>query len=164
MQDDPRDLAFCSHDHWRCIAQVLHHAEAVCAERNLRFTKLRRRVLEILLESHMALGAYDVLARLQAEGLGAQPPVAYRALDFLVAHGLAHKIEGIAAFIACTHADAEHSPAFLICRNCRAVAETHPDPAEAAIGEAAAAVGFTVESTLIEAQGLCPACQEQTEA
>ncbi len=31
--------------------------------------------LEILLESHQALGAYEVLARLGAEGFGSQPPV-----------------------------------------------------------------------------------------
>ncbi len=46
-------------------------------------TPVRRRVLEILLEKHRAMGAYDVLDRLAAEGFGNQPPVAYRALDFL---------------------------------------------------------------------------------
>ena len=58
-------------------------------------------VLEILLESHRAMGAYEVLERLAAEGFGKQPPVAYRALDFLVEHGLALRVRRLNAYAAC---------------------------------------------------------------
>jgi hypothetical protein len=60
--------------------------------RGVRLTPVRRRVLEILLEEHKAMGAYDVLTRLAAEGFGNQPPVAYRALEFLEDQGFAHRI------------------------------------------------------------------------
>ena len=63
----------------------------------------------------------EVLDRLRDAGFGSQPPVAYRALDFLVANGFAHKIERLNAFIACAHPGAAHAPAFLICRACDAV-------------------------------------------
>ena len=115
--------AFGAHDHRGCIARAVDAVEAICAERGLRLTAPRRRVLEILLEEHRAIGAYDVLARIAAEGLGAHPPVAYRALDFLVEHGFAHRIEGMNAFVACPCPERRHRPAFLICRGCRAVAE-----------------------------------------
>ena len=147
---------FARHDHATCVQDALQSAEAICAAGDLNFTPVRRRVLEILLESHAALGAYDVLARLDAEGLGSTPPVAYRALGFLVDHGFAHRIEAMNAFIACAHPGADHAPAFLICRGCRTVAETR---AAAPLGRAAAQTGFAIERTVIEAQGLCPACQ-----
>ncbi len=92
--------AFDRHDHRACVSGALAAAEATCAEAGERLTPLRRRTLEILLESHSALGAYEVLARLEAEGFGSKPPVAYRALNFLVDQGFAHRIEGLSAFVA----------------------------------------------------------------
>ena len=80
-------LGFTSHDHTSCVASALACAEAACKERKAQLTPVRRRVLEILLENHSAMGAYDVLARLDAEGFGSKPPIAYRALAFLVEQG-----------------------------------------------------------------------------
>lgn len=153
--------AFGTHDHTGCVAHATAAVEAICAAQGLRLTAPRRRVLEILLEGHRALGAYDVLARIAAEGFAAHPPVAYRALDFLVAHGFAHRIEGINAFVACPCPGRRHRPAFLICRGCRAVAEADaPEPAALAPG--ADAAGFRIERTVLETQGLCPACAADT--
>ncbi len=149
--------AFASHDHSGCIASAVDAVEAICAERGLRLTAPRRRVLEILLEQHRAMGAYDVLARIAAEGSKAHPPVAYRALDFLVAHGFAHRIEGINAFVACPCPQRRHRPAFMICRTCRAVAEADA-PEAAVLGTSADELGFRIERTTVEAEGLCPSC------
>ena len=151
-------IGFERHDHTACIHDGAAAAETYCTANGLQFTPQRRRVLEILLEEHRAMGAYDILDRLRDEGLGAQPPVAYRALDFLTSHGLAHRIERLNAFIACTHMGERHTPAFLICRGCAAVAETRADPTEGDLGRAARAAGFTIERAVIEAEGLCPAC------
>ncbi len=151
-------LGFASHDHSSCIRSALNAADAGCAERSVQLTPVRRRVLEILLESHAAMGAYDVLARLDAEGLGSKPPVAYRALTFLVEQGFVHRIERLNAFIACAHPGAAHNPAFMICRVCGTVAEAQAD---ARLDETAAQTGFQVEQTVIEAEGLCPSCQPE---
>ncbi|WP_299559870.1 transcriptional repressor [uncultured Sulfitobacter sp.] len=153
-------IGFQDHDHTACIKSTLTRAEAHCAASGLRFTPVRRRALEILLAEHRALGAYDVLAQLAAAGLGAQPPVAYRALDFLVKAGFAHKIEALNAYIACTRPGEDHAPAFLICRTCHNVAEADTAPARGRLGDAARAAGFTIERTVVEAEGLCPACHE----
>lgn len=156
----PHDtLGFASHDHSSCVRSALDAADAACAARNVQLTPVRRRVLEILLESHAAMGAYDVLARLDAEGLGSKPPVAYRALTFLVEQGFVHRIERLNAFIACAHPGAVHDPAFMICRGCGKVAEAQAD---AAMDQTAAQSGFQVEQTVIEAEGLCPGCQPGT--
>lgn len=152
------DLAFARHDHAHCSADALSRAEALAAERGLRLTPVRRRVLEILLEEHRAMGAYDVLNRLAAEGFGNQPPVAYRALDFLEEQGLAHRIRRLNAFTACVHPGEAHAPAFLICRICNRVAEAPAEGLRAALDQAGAALGFAVEGSSIEAVGLCPQC------
>jgi Fur family zinc uptake transcriptional regulator len=157
IPDNP--LAFADHDHTHCTGDVLTRAEALAKDRGVRLTPVRRRVLEILLEAHRALGAYDVLQRLAAEGFGNQPPVAYRALDFLVENGLAHRIRRLNAFTACMHPGIAHAPAFLICRQCDTVAEAPAAPVRAALDAAADAHGFLIERSNIEALGLCPACR-----
>ncbi|MBC6442525.1 MAG: transcriptional repressor [Rhodobacteraceae bacterium] len=151
---------FAHHDHAACQAEGIAVAAAVCAQKGLRLTPQRRRVLEILLSRHRAMGAYAVLAILRGEGMGNQPPVVYRALDFLVKHGFAHKIERLNAFIACTRPGAPHAPAFLICRTCDTVAEAHIDPGGGTLGDEAGAAGFTIERTVVEALGLCPKCRD----
>jgi Fur family zinc uptake transcriptional regulator len=156
--DAPQDTAFAPHDHAACREEGMAAARRICAERGARLTPVRARALEVLLESHRALGAYDLLERLRADGFGAQPPVAYRALDFLVAQGLAHRIEKLNAFVACGRPEEGHAPAFLICRSCGAVAEaTLP---RRGLDAAAQAFDFTVETAVIEAEGLCPACRD----
>lgn len=153
-------IGFQPHDHSSCVADTLAKAHDVCKARGLRLTPVRLRSLEILLAEHRAMGAYDLLAILAQEGLGAQPPVAYRALDFLVKAGFAHKIEALNAYIACAHLGAEHTPAFLICRACKSVAEADTAPTKGRLGAAARAAGFVIERTVVEAEGLCPECQD----
>ncbi|THD83822.1 transcriptional repressor [Aliigemmobacter aestuarii] len=153
-------MAFSRHDHAHCAQDVLARADAIAEENGVRLTPVRRRALEILLESHRAMGAYDVLQRLAADGFGNQPPVAYRALEFLVEQGLAHRIRRLNAFAACMHPGEDHAPVFLICRGCNAVAEAQAAPVRAALDAAAAAIGFSVERANVEALGLCPACKE----
>jgi len=157
-------VGFGRHDHRLCVSTAMSEAEERCAQDGLRLTPARRRVLEILLEEHRALGAYDVLDRMRDEGLGAQPPAAYRALDFLVSHGFAHRIEGLNAFVACAHPGEAHVPAFLHCRGCGAVAEASVPSQSGLLARAAEETGFAIESTVIEAKGLCAACQKAADA
>ena len=151
-------VGFAQHDHSACVDDALAAAEASCEAASLRLTPVRRKVLELLLREHRALGAYEILDLLREAGFGSQPPVAYRALEFLIAHGFAHKLERMNAFVACAHPGQTHSPAFMICRLCDSVAETHSEPTEVALGAAARAAGFRIERTVVEAEGVCPAC------
>lgn len=155
--------AFADHDHAQCAGATLARAEAEAARLGARLTPVRKRTLEILLEAHRAMGAYEVLDRLAAEGFGHQPPVAYRALEFLVEHGLAHRVRRLNAFAACMHPGEDHAPVFLICRVCDAVAEADAAPVRGALDQVAAGHGFAVERANIEALGLCPACAARGE-
>ncbi len=150
---------FTPHDHAGCAATALQAAEDVARARGVRLTPVRRKTLEILVEEHRALGAYEVLERLAEAGFGTQPPVAYRALDFLVEHGLAHKVRRLNAFAACAHPGEEHAPAFFICSDCRTVAEAPEATVRAAMEKVAADLGFSIDRMSLEAVGACPACR-----
>ena len=154
-------IGFETHDHAHCIANGVKAADDFCDKAGLRLTPTRRRVLEILLEQHRAMGAYEVLDTLREEGLGSQPPVAYRALEFLVQNGFVHRIERLNAFIACAHPGEDHAPAFLICRKCDSVAEASSEATKGRLGDAAKAAGFKIERAVVEAIGLCPECGKE---
>ena len=152
------------HDHGDCIRRVLDEAERRASEDRVNFTPVRRHALEILLESHAAMPAYGLLKRLDADGFGSQPPVAYRALDFLMGQGFVHKVERLNAYVACMYPHETHTPAFLVCRTCRSVAETCVSPTPAALLQEARATGFAIERSVMEAEGLCRDCASGTGA
>ena len=117
------------HDHDRCTADAISHAEQVCRERAQKFTPIRRQVLQALLSSHRPLGAYEVIDELAKSMPRPAPITVYRALDFLMANGLVHRIESRNAYLACAHDhDAAAVVAFLICERCGSVGEIPGSP------------------------------------
>lgn len=154
-------LASRPHDHTHCVSHALAEAESICARQSLRLTALRKRVLELVWQSHKPLGAYDILAVLSEEdGRRAAPPTVYRALDFLLEHGLVHRIASLNAFVGCNQPELAHQGQFLICRACHAAIELEHAAIADAIVNSAKTVGFTVESQTVEVVGLCAGCQE----
>ena len=125
----------------------------------LRFTKTRRRVLEILWHSHSPLGAYEILERLQEDGSHPAPMVVYRALDFLIEAGLAHRLSSRNAFIGCSLPEDDHEAQFLICDNCGSAAEIEGKPIAKAVKETAASAGFQVHQHVVDISGVFPNCQ-----
>jgi Fur family zinc uptake transcriptional regulator len=156
------------HDHQRCTADALAHAETLCAERSQRLTPIRRQVLEVLLESHKPLGAYEIMDRAAtrrgrlAPGGGRPAPITiYRALDFLRDNGLVHRIESRNAFVACVsnHATGD-LVVFLICDHCGAVGEAASAAVTDQLKAAARAAGFTPKAPVIEIGGVCAHCRQ----
>ncbi len=152
-----------AHDHRGCVDAALATAARLCAERRARLTPLRARVLELVWRSHAPAGAYDILARLSADQGPGAPPTVYRALEFLLAHGLIHRIESLNAYVGCVRPDRAHGGQFLICTGCGAAAEVHDPDIDAAIARCAEALGFAVLRKTIEVEGLCPPCQRRRE-
>jgi Fur family zinc uptake transcriptional regulator len=148
------------HDHARCAADALADAQALCAERGLRLTPLRRGVLEALLSGHRALGAYEIMDRLAEAGPRPAPITVYRALDFLLEAGLVHRIASRNAFLACIgdHA-ASDGVVFLICERCGTVGEASSEAVRASLNAAAAGAGFAPKIPVIEVPGLCAHCR-----
>src|ERR1700759_652280 len=110
------------HDHGRCAADAIRHAEQVCRQRAQKFTPIRRQVLGAFVASHRPLGAYEVIEELAKSMPRPAPIPVYRALDFLMANGLVHRIESRNAYLACAHDhDAAAAVAFLIFDRCGSV-------------------------------------------
>jgi len=149
------------HDHADCVADALATAEAVCRRRGLRLTAIRRQVLELVWASHRPIGAYDILDELKRCGRKAAPPTVYRALDFLIDAGLAHRLDSLNAFVGCPDPQASHSGQFLICRRCRSVAELDDADITGLVEQKADALGFSAIRQVLEIQGLCRHCRER---
>ena len=139
------------------VETFLAEADALATAKGQRLTRIRRKVLQLLLESPEPAKAYDLLANLDGEG-AAKPPTIYRALDFLQEVGLAHKIESLNAYVACGHTSHRHSAVFLICDTCGSAEELHAVETAAALGKETAMAGFRLDRAVIEARGTCRKC------
>lgn len=147
------------HDHGACIEGALVRASDLCARRGARLTALRREVLELIWQDHTAVKAYDLLGRLGRSEGGAKPPTVYRALDFLLAHGLIHRLESLNAYVGCPEPDQAHDGTFLICDGCGAVSELRLDALDALLERGADAESFAVRRRTVEMRGACVACR-----
>ena len=149
------------HDHAHCASTVLGRADAICARKGVRLTAIRRQVLGALAETHAPIGAYELIERLEnAAGHRPAPITVYRALDFLLEQGLAHRIESRNAFIACAHDHGEGGVVmFLICETCGAVGEAISSSVGAALAAAAGKAGFRPRAQVVEIAGECANCR-----
>jgi Fur family zinc uptake transcriptional regulator len=149
-----------AHDHEHCIEDALTAADKLCSAKGLRFTPLRRRVLELVWSSHKPVGAYALLDQLRVEDLGSAPPTVYRALDFLIEHGLIHRIERMNAFVGCSHPGESHRGFFLICAECGNADELESATVAETIAASAGRRGFAARDMTLEVTGLCAACRK----
>jgi len=151
------------HDHGLCIDSALARADGLCDRRGARLTALRRRVLELVWQDHTAVKAYDLLRQLGeqpgAASASVKPPTVYRALDFLLAHGLIHRLESLNAYVGCPHPDRAHDGSFLICERCGKVREVGSEALDSLLDEAATDHDFTLRARTVELRGICRPCQ-----
>jgi Fur family transcriptional regulator, zinc uptake regulator len=149
-----------AHDHRTCIDTALRNAERLCLVRGVRFTPLRRLVLELIWKSHEAVKAYDLLEQLKSFDGSAKPTTIYRALDFLRDQGFVHRIESLNAFIGCSDVDHEHELFLLICDRCNRVWERPAIGVMEAIAGEITAAGFLPRHKALEVHGLCGDCSQ----
>src|SRR5579883_224591 len=153
-----------SHDHETCIDTALDRAAQLCAARGARLTALRREVLQHVWRGHEPVVADSLLDALRRSHPGAAPPTVYRALEFLIEHGLIHRIESLNAYVGCPRPEPPHVSQFLICGKCAATAELDDPGIATAVLRRAGELGFAVEQQTIELRGLCPRCQRDAAA
>lgn len=136
------------------LSHALQTAEKRCQERGEKFTPVRRRVLELVLEADGPVKAYDLLEALKPGPGAAKPPTVYRALDFLMSAGLVHKVEALNAFVGCTHAHDGGGAELFICSDCGTVVEHHGAPEPVHMPD-----GFVIERSVVEHFGHCGHCK-----
>jgi len=147
------------HDHGLCIADTIAAAETRVTAAGGRMTPLRKLVLELVCASHTPAGAYDLIGKLErTRSARAAPPTVYRTLDFLMNHGLIHRIASLNAYVACFGPRRPHDACLFICERCRTVDESDVAGLAQAIERKAASTGFSVRGRTIEVTGVCRAC------
>lgn len=159
-------IAFEQHDHNKCQNQLMRHAKALCENRRVKLTPRRLQVLTLLTQSHQPMGAYEILDCLNqqvdqeaaAKSQSIAPPIVYRALEFLLAEGLVHRIESKNAFISCDHPGHQYAAQFLICSACEKVAEL--DNPDSSLLAEADNLGFKVDHSVVEITGVCRDCSK----
>lgn len=140
---------------------IMVKAKAYCDSQGARLTPLRERVYEILLSKESAIGAYDLLDELRKTEDNAKPPTVYRALDFFLDLGLAHKVESTNSFKACHHFGCSHPVQFLICDTCGDVQEIQSAGVKETLEAQADQNSFVIVRQTIEAHGVCHRCQNK---
>lgn len=122
-------------------------------------TKNQGLVLGALAHAEAPLSAYDLLGKLRDDGLKA-PLQVYRALDKLVERGLAHRLESLNAFVACSdkHCSRKGLIAFAICERCGKVDEFADSVIEERLSAWTSSTGFIAERTTMEIRGRCAGC------
>lgn len=145
-------MAGCTH---YSLEKSMEIAQNICAQKGVRFTEPRQHILEIILQSKKALTASEIMLALGNN----QPPITYRALDFLKKMGLIHQITSLNAYIACLHpTETNHIAQMLVCTDCRKVIEIiSPFNVEQLI-EKAKENAFFPKQTSIEMLGICQDC------
>jgi Fur family zinc uptake transcriptional regulator len=120
-------------------------------------------VLELVWQDHAAVKAYDLLRALDTGATTAKPPTVYRALDFLIEHGLVHRLESLNAYVGCPQPARDHKGGFMICEVCGRVSEFDAGVASEAIAANAHRDGFRIRRQTVELRGVCAACDRTGE-
>lgn len=152
----------CDHAHERAAQapEALAAAERLCERLGVRLTPIRRDVLAALHATHRPLGAYDLVEDLARRHERRMAPITvYRALDFLLEHGLIHKLATQNAFVACPHQHAaDELVIFLICESCGGVDEVSSPALSAAMQGIRRKAHFAPRAQVIEITGTCGHC------
>ncbi len=140
------------------IERSVRKADAICRDKGLRFTALRRKVLEIIWANRTPIKAYDILDTLKGKSASAKPPTVYRTLDFLLENGLIHKLNSRNAYVGCPH-PLEHGECyFLICEKCGRAEEHCDSDLNDAITRTIDKNKFRHTHTNLEIEGECRRC------
>lgn len=140
------------------MKDLLKQADQYCAERGLRFTDTRREVLAIIAKSKKPITSYEILEKLSKSVKKPQPPIVYRATDFLREHGFIHRIESLNAFVTCQEGHQHRGSQFMICDDCGKAIEAHLCSVPDSIAAQSKKVGFDLQFWNLELHGQCKDC------
>ena len=143
------------HDHNQCIRDAISTAEQICNQRGVQLTPIRHKVLELIWNSHQAIKAYDLLDQIRPTNDAAKPSTVYRALDFLLEHGLIHRVESLNAFVGCRSSGSQHDQLLLICTACHNVEERAAPNVFSALADDMKKASFKPQRKTIEIHGIC---------
>ena len=141
------------------ISKALLTAQRVCTDAARRLTPIRRDVYALLLKERRPMSAYELLSALEKTLKRKLAPLTvYRALDFLIEAGLAHRLERSHAFVACQHPSDEHESLYLVCSACGLAEEVESAKVADVLTAVSRKHGFRPEQQIVEVRGVCEDC------
>ncbi|MEP1230938.1 MAG: transcriptional repressor [Litorimonas sp.] len=142
------------------VPAALAQAEHLIAPKGGRFTAIRKHVYHVLLKASHPLGAYEIIDELK--GIGSQqPPTVYRALSWLMDHGLVAKIAYNSRFTTIPIGVEADDLAFVICRECGGTDTLEAPGLSKSLHQTAKERGFKDTKMVMEIIGLCGAHKKE---
>ena len=133
--------------------------QRICRQRGARLTEQRKEAFKELRKVGKPITAYDFLPKMEQRlGKRLAPLTVYRALDFLVEHGLVHKIASNHSYALCDRPHVAHESLHLVCSQCGAGDELPLGDINQALTDAAATLGFVPDRSIVEMEGRCRDC------
>jgi|SRR5665213_2115362 len=145
----------------RTVKAQLTLAELCCIRRHTRLTPIRKEVLTLLLTRNRCAKAYELLEDLKKTHANATPPTIYRALEFLINEGLAHRVDSLNAYIACGDPISGTHNLIAICPNCHVVAEINDIRIAHTLVNCLRKIKFEPTGSALEIQALCELCRDK---
>mgnify|MGYP001356518189 FL=1 len=145
-------------NHKISIDEALKKAEIICNKKGVKLTKLRQKVLTLILKNHGYVKAYDLLNDLKKNYASAKPPTVYRSIDFLMEHGFIHKIQSLNAFVGCSHPEEHEDCYFLICKECKNIEECCSNTVKKVLTSTSGKNNFSPNQVTLEITGICQDC------
>lgn len=139
---------------------AMQKALEICLEQNVKFTKLRQNILQLIWENDSPIKAYDILKILKVNFPSSKPITIYRTLDFLMENKLIHRLETQNAFMPCNHpkSSEDHHCYFIICVKCHQVSEGCKDDLLTIVFDQLGKKNFRPSKVVLEIQGFCSNC------
>ena len=135
-------------------------ARVQCEQRGTRFTPMRARVLELLLQDNRFVTAYELLDSILETHPRANPATVYRILGFLVENGLAHRLASVNGYVARTGAADNDYRVFAICGRCSRVSELEANGVRDLLAALVASVGCALGDGAAEIRVVCRDCRQ----
>jgi Fur family zinc uptake transcriptional regulator len=148
------------------VGDAAERAARIYGRQGLKFTILRRLVLEALAERRTPVSAYEILRVLGERYRKLSPISVYRALHSLMRVGIVRKLRTQNAYFVAEgfrtrRAGNRGQPIYLVCEVCCRVSEVSSAAAYDIIEQASAAAHLWLSLSNVEASGVCQACHDR---
>ena len=141
------------------MAVYLEQIQLYCNKNKIKFTNLRKRIYQIILEQSNPIKAYEILEIFKKELPKSRPFTIYRTLDFLIENRLIHKLQNNNSYMICQHPEKKHlGCSIFICQECQNISEICNQNVNLSINQSAKNNNFKINNVTLEIGGICSSC------
>jgi len=122
---------------------------------NLKLTKARTDILNVIASQDQALSPYTIQDLLKDEGKKYSAITIYRVIETLVESDIIHKVHSINSYVKCCEEDKHHHHRLLVCKDCHFVKSIASTATEVKGSD------FSEMLIVDEVLGLCDKCKKK---